>query len=134
MQYTNDNMVLAETCVITDDASSEFHLMPAQTTKDIRRQNLAKLMARDKLNGISLATLLDESAENVSRWLSGRASIKDSTVDKMIDRCGWSLAELHLTSESETAKRSDMDTLEALRVIIDACGFQRPTLKRKSQP
>jgi hypothetical protein len=111
--------------------------MPKVPTKEVIRLNVDRLMKRDNLNGVLMASMLDEAPGSVSRWLNGKIGITSAILDKMRDRLGWGLKEMYWQPESDEDEpppgTKDLDRAEAVRIVADACGFERPRLKKKSQ-
>lgn len=72
--------------------------------KKIVRENLKRLLERDGFSQRDLANKIGVTEASVSNWISGRNSPKFSEIDKMIDRCNWSLAEIINGQDSSMSK------------------------------
>lgn len=94
--------------------------------------NLRRLLERDKVRGVALATTLGIKQSNVSRWVNGMQWPEAQYIDHMCEAFGWTLDEL-FTSNGEGAVKTlePVSIREAVEVVLDELGFERTRLVRK---
>lgn len=121
------------------EVTAELILM-ADSLKTIVCRNVIRLAKQDGLSGIQLARMLDVAPPNVSRWLNYKARPDDMIIDRMREVLSWRLDELTWEPESESEpppvrskKRDKLDLVESVQNVLDALGFEKPRLKKKSQ-
>lgn len=120
------------------NVTAELVIM-ADSLKTIICRNVVRLAKEDKVSGAQLSRILDVAPPNVSRWFNHKSRPDDAIIDKMRELLGWRLEELMWEPEADakpperTERHKPLTLIESIQLIADACGFERPRLRRKSQ-
>lgn len=106
----------------------ELNGLNVETLKKVFSSNLARLMSDNGVNQRQMASDLEVTTGIVSRWVNGFTFPDSATIDRMREKYLWTLVELFNEGKTEVRK---LDAAEAIMVLAEATGYERPKLKVK---
>lgn len=93
-------------------------------SKERFANNLRRLMERDGVKGIDIASQLGIKSANISRWLAGHQWPNDMYLDQLTDVFGWQIEDLFSKTPTERAASQDISLRDAIEVILRHLGYE----------